>query len=110
MDVGIEMDGELREELRLPKYVVTKEDALKWFLGRAAEARPEEYYGAYYLLGQHFLSLDCQQAEYFLKLYVEIGTDVDALAQKLLSRISEDGDCRGARNLLVPAKEGLGQG
>lgn len=99
LDHRVELSRDLRRYLDLPLHVATKEDALKYLLGGAAEARPEEYAGAYLLLGRHFLSLDCGQAEYFLRLYERTRSADDSDADRLLSAVRERG-CQSALELL----------
>ena len=92
----------LVEELGLPAEIRDKDEVIRYFMTRAAKAS-EEYRGAYYFLGLHFLSVDCEQGKTYIRQYLDDNEDDDAEA---VFRVATDQGCEAAIELVQEQMSG----
>ena len=97
MNPSFELTNELREdlveELGLPPEIRERDAIMEYFMMRSMEAS-EEYWGAYFLLGRHFLLTDCEKAKEYIRQHLERRED-DESGHELLAVANEQG-CEAA--------------
>lgn len=96
-------NDDIRQALRLPSYVYSRSEAVKYYACSVADEHPELLAQQFYSVARFFLPEDCEQAEHYLALYLEQEAAPNPVAVELLRRVREEG-CGSASEWLI-AKE-----